>query len=164
MKKIIFFIALIFISCNNDNNDKIVLTSGISMNPAEPRFGIEIKRDTLYYCEEIINNKGNYNYYKSEIDSKILSDLRNGIQNEFKKNIENKSIEDATPFELYTCFDNNIKKNKFYFSSFSLNKNQIKVIKTIIKLKELKMEKIESHSFPNELLTEKLPEPPLPRN
>lgn len=162
MKKIIFFIALIFISCDNGNNDKIVLTNGISMNPAEPRFGIEIKKDTLYYCEEIINNKGNYNYYKSKIDSKIFLDLRNDIENEFEENIENKSIEDATPFELYTCFDNNIKKNKFYFSF--LNKNQIKVIKTIIKLKEIKMEKIDYHHFPYELLTEKLPEPPLPRN
>ena len=99
---IVFFV---FFSCNKKDNESIVLTSGLSMNPNELRFGIEIKNDTVYYCEEIVNSSAKYNYYKSKIDSSIFLNLRNEVKEEFKTPIVNKSIVDATPFQLNISFD-----------------------------------------------------------
>lgn len=162
MKIIIIIVSFIFISCNKENSDRIVLTSGLSMNPDEPRFGIEIKKDTLYYCEETAGSSTKYNYYKSKIDPIVFLNLRKEIKNEFKVILVNKSIVDATQFQLYTSFDEKIEQENFYFTF--LNEKQKKLINGILKLKDNKLEKIKYHNFPSELLTEKLPQPPNPKN
>lgn len=52
------------------------------MNPNIPRLGIELKNDTLYYCEEDINQPGKYQYYYC---------INNGTTFEnFKKDIKKK--------------------------------------------------------------------------
>ncbi|MFG4002079.1 hypothetical protein [Flavobacterium aquidurense] len=160
MKKILIFIVLIVISCETkDSDDRIILTSGISMNPDEPRFGIEINSNgTLFYCEEIISNKGHYKYYQSKVDSSVFLNLKNEINHNFKVDAKNEPIVDATHYELHTYFGQKNKLFDFYF--YDLNSKQIETIKKIIKTKNIKLEEITIHDFPKKLLHEKLPEPP----
>jgi hypothetical protein len=47
---IIFFSLLI--SCNEKQNEFLVLTMGFSENPDSPRIGIEIQSDKLFVCKE----------------------------------------------------------------------------------------------------------------
>ncbi|WP_343618310.1 hypothetical protein [Flavobacterium sp.] len=162
MKKLFILLGLIVISCNTENNkEKIILTSGISMNPDQPRFGIEINNeDTLYYCEEVITNKGHYKFYKSKISSETFLSLRKEIQNNFKSKFNEEEIVDATPYELDIKFDNNNAVFSFYLDN--LDDAQVQIINKIIKSKDLTLEEIKHHNFPKRLLTEKLPSPPPP--
>lgn len=160
MKNFLILLVLIIISCETkEGEDRIILTSGIAMNPDEPRFGIEINSNgTLYYCEEIISNKGHYKYYKSKVDPTLFINLKNEINYNFNGDSKNESIVDATPYELRTFFGKNNKMVDFYF--YNLNRKQIETIKKIIKTKNAKLEEIAIHDFPKKLLNEKLPEPP----
>jgi hypothetical protein len=161
MKYLIVFLSIFFIGCNqNLDNDKIILTTGLGMNPDLPRFGVLVKDNMIYYCEEIITNKGNYNYYETKSDSDIFLDLKNKIDENFKSEIIFKPIVDAEPFQLNVYFGEEKKVMKFYLTF--LNKSQIKVINDIVALKKLKFKKINYYDFPKELLTERLPKPPVP--
>lgn len=58
MRKIISLLILTtLLGCNKNNNEKIVLTCGLAMNPDELRYGIEVNQDKVFYCEEIPNRK-----------------------------------------------------------------------------------------------------------
>jgi hypothetical protein len=161
MKYIIVLLSIFFVGCNrNLDNDKIVLTSGIGMNPDSPRFGILINHNTIYYCEEIITNKGNYTYYKVESNSDIFLNLKDKIDEGFKNKIIFKPIVDAEPLQLNLSFGKEKKVIKFYLDF--LNESQVKVINDILEFKKLKFEKIDYYDFPKDLLNERLPEPPLP--
>jgi len=160
MRKLFILLGLIVISCNTENNkEKIILTTGISMNPDEPRIGIEINKDSLYYCEEINSKKGHYRYYKAKINSEVFFSLKQDIQNNFKEVFKDDEIADSTPYQLNIKFDSNSNNFKFYLNN--LNSMQLKIIKRIKNVKGDKLVKIKDHDFPKELLLEKLPEPPL---
>jgi hypothetical protein len=161
MKYIIVLLSIFFVGCNYSlDNDKIVLTSGIAMNPNSPRFGILIEHNAIYYCEEIITNKGNYTYFKAESDSDIFLNLKDKIDENFKNKMIFKPIVDAEPLQLNLSFGKEKKVVKFYL--IFLNQSQAKVINDILEFKKLKFEKIDYYDFPKDLLTERLPEPPVP--
>ena len=159
MKKLNIIISLIiFINCQNTSIESITLTSGLSQNPDEPRFGIEISNRNIYYCEEKIENKGTYNYFQCEVNPEIFDDLKYRISSTFKSTNESEDIVDATRYQLvYTVYN---KSDTIRFYKQHLDDEQKKVIEKIISLKINKFRSIKYHSFPNELLTYKLPTPP----
>ncbi|MBN9285644.1 MULTISPECIES: hypothetical protein [unclassified Flavobacterium] len=155
------FLVLLFIilnvSCSTTENKSIVLTTGLSSNPDEHRFGIEINGNKLYYCEEI--NTGKYRYFEGEVDNEILKELN--FDDLFNKKIKRKNIVDAKLYRLDYLDKNKKLTIKFHLSE--LEENDILIIEKFIELKEVsKFKEIKYHSFPSELLLEKLPTPPYP--
>lgn len=161
VKLLLTMFVVLFFSCNKYVEDKIVLTSGLSMNPKEKRFGIEINQDSIYYCEEIEGNRGTYNYFFIKYKYNGFSNMRKAFEREFKnKEIKSEAVVDGTPYKIYTSFEKKEDSTKFYYDY--LNDEQSKLINEIIVLKKLKFKKISYHYFPAELLTESLPTPPAP--
>ncbi|WP_306353310.1 hypothetical protein [Flavobacterium sp. '19STA2R22 D10 B1'] len=160
MRKIIYLtFIIVFFSCNKNNNEKIILTSGLGMDPDALRFGIEVRKDSVFYCEEIPNQKGEYNYYKSHFNSNDFLNLKNELESSFKEEVILHDIVDAKPYQLNLNLNKNNKTILFH-NSF-LNNKQMKAIDAIIELKKLNFDCSEFHKFPMELLNEKLPEPPV---
>lgn len=155
------FIVLI-LSCDNSQNESIILTSGRSMNPDTPRFGIEIQNDVLYYCEETKGGNEHYNYYSARIGSELFLIIKNNIKENFKNYSSDNEVVDATPFEL--IYKTNEETDTILFYHNFLSDKQIEIIEEIISLKNNKLQKINYHSFPQKLLTEKLPDPPPLKN
>ncbi|EKT3958492.1 hypothetical protein LIS90_13365 [Flavobacterium psychrophilum] len=161
--KILFVMfSILFFSCNKSVKDKIVLTSGLSMNPKEMRFGIEINQDSIYYCEEKEEKKGAYNYYYINYKYEGFLNMKKSLGRIFRNEmIKSESVIDGTPYKIYTSFNKKKDSVKFYYDY--LNDEQLKLIDKIKVLKKLKFKKISYHYFPTELLTEKLPPPPPPK-
>jgi hypothetical protein len=164
--RIIFVLLVSFLlisSCKEIFTDNIVLVSGREMNPNSRRFGIEISDGILYYCEEMTNKKGEYDYYFCNIPPNYFDEMQFLIQKSFDEKILLSRIEDATPYDLFFSF--NEKKDSIRFYSPLLNDKQSKVFNKIIDFTELnkpKMKRMVYHKFPKYLLTEKLlilPEP-----
>lgn len=159
----IYILLVLFIcsGCDTKNDERIILTSGISMNPEEPRFGIEITNDKIYICQEKIEKKGTYNYYSDDLDSGVFENIKKDLIEKFNKDVRSGNIVDATPYQLDLEIRDKKRKIKFYFHY--LNQGQMETINEIINLKGnnlKKFEKIMYHEFPMDLLNEKLPEPP----
>lgn len=146
------------LGCSSPSSEKIVLTCGLSENPDEPRFGIELTEKKMYYCIENIKNKGTYTYYVSEINPKDFEKIKKGVKLYLNKKIHLNKIYDATPYDLYYKFDNKTNRIRFYYSF--LNDKQFKLINEIEGFKNRNFTKIEFHDFPKDLLNETLPEPP----
>lgn len=146
------------LGCNKNNDEKIVLTCGLGMNPDELRFGIEINQNKVFYCEEIPNEKGKYNYYQSDFNSEEFLKLKRELQLSFKQKVVLHDIVDATPYQLDIDFKDDKRTINFYYAF--LNEKQAAVVNTITDLKKLKFQPIKFHEFPMVLLNEKLPEPP----
>lgn len=161
-KNKILLLLLIVFACNTKNVQKVVLTIGVSMNPNEPRIGIEIDGNNIYYCREKINKKGDYDYFHGTLNQEELKKLDFNIGESFKNKIELENIVDATPYQLNFNLNETPEKRKFYLSN--LEGKQLKIIEKIIEMKNVKLTRIEYHKFPNDLLQEKLPEPPTPKN
>lgn len=163
MKKYFFvLIVLILSSCNKINDEKIVLTCGLGMNPDALRFGIEINKDKVFYCEEIPSKKGKYNYYQSDFNSEEFLKLKQELQLSFKQEVVLHNIVDANQYQLDIDFKDDKRIVKFYYAF--LNKKQATVVNTITDLKKLKFQHIKFHKFPMVLLNQKLPEPPPDRS
>ncbi len=155
----LFFIKLFF-GCDSNSTENIILTSGLSENPNEPRFGIEIREKEVYYCIENLKKRGTYDYFTAKIKSDDFIKIKKEIENYFTKKIKLSQIYDATPYCLDYNFYNKTDSIKFYY--FFLNDEQLKLIEEIEKFKNKKFIKIKFHKFPKKLLNEKLPEPPPP--
>jgi hypothetical protein len=152
-----FLIIILFSSCCK--TDKIIITCGLSQNPDEKRYGIEINSNSdLFYCEEIKPQKGNYNYYYCKVDSQDFETLIKAIKEEFNLFIGQGDIVDATQYQL-NIFSDDHEKILLFYQTF-LNDKQNSLINKIIELKNQKFIKINYHYFPQNLLTEKLPPPP----
>lgn len=157
---LIILIVIIGISCNSTKTKSILLTTGLSSNPDERRFGIEIINNKIYYCEEI--NNGKYNYFEGEIDEKKLTDFYNNFNN-FTFKIQNKKIIDAKIYRL--DYTNNNKKKTIKFHLSELVAEDILIINKLIEFKNtIEFKKISYHFFPKELLLEQLPIPPIPND
>lgn len=156
----IFFLLFLisFLGCDSNSSENIILTSGLSENPNEPRFGIDIRKKEIYYCIENSKKKGTYDYFITKIESDDFIKIKKGIELNFVNKIKLRKIYDATPYCIYYNFTNKIDSVRFY-NAF-LNDQQFKLIEEIKHLKNKKFTRIKFHSFPNELLNQKLPEPP----
>jgi hypothetical protein len=151
--KIIVLIAgLLSFCCCTKENEKIILTSGISMDPSELRFGIELTNDSLFYCVETNPLSGQYNYFQATFESSRFNEIKIDVLKIYKY-IDTKPKKDGQLFELITVFDGNKDSIRF-------NSEQFSIIEAIINTRETKKEKIEYHDFPKGLLEDKLPEPP----
>jgi hypothetical protein len=146
------------LGCNANNEEKIVLTCGLGMNPDALRFGIEINQDKIFYCEEIPNKKGKYNYYQSDFNSEEFLKLKQELQLSFKQEVVLHNIDDAEQYQLNIDYKDDERIIKFYYPF--LNEKQATVVNTITDLKKLKFQHIKFHKFPMVLLNEKLPQPP----
>lgn len=99
------------------SSEKIVLTCGLGMNPNASRFGLEIQQNKIFYCEEIPNQKGKYNYYISSINSEKFLTLKNQIKSAFEEKVLLHDIVDARPYQLDLAFNNDTKTVKFYYDT-----------------------------------------------
>ncbi len=162
MNKLLYILsaAIVVVSCNNhyQNNDSVVFTTNFSMDPSEPRFGIEIKSDTIFYCEEIIGNKGNYNYYYCNYDKDKIKSIHQEVLKQFSVGYKKNEISDGMLCQLNIV--NGEDSSKYVFFESNLNVGQRKIINNIIILKNCNLKNMEYHSFPEEMLKDKLPEPP----
>ncbi|TCN50527.1 hypothetical protein D0809_23580 [Flavobacterium circumlabens] len=160
-KVVVLLIAMIILGCSKNNDEKIVLTCGLGMNPDALRYGIEVNHDKVFYCEEIPKKKGKYNYYQANFDSKEFLKFKKDFEILFKQKIVLRDIVDGKPYRLDISFNEEDKRTiKFYYSF--LNDQEIALVNSIIKLKKLEFKQIKFHAFPMALLNEKLPPPPLP--
>ena len=166
---ITFTLLTVLISCDK-NVEYIELTEGRSMDPRAPRYGIKItNEDDAYLCIEKMASKegsfalgyhtGKYEFYKSK--EKInFSEVQSKILINYSKPVKKVKIVDATFENITFKFDKNIHSDFFYYSQ--LNSEQRETHDEIWKLKNsLEFEKTDSVYFNQNLLQEKLPEPPL---
>jgi len=154
-------ISLLFFSCQDQKEQKqerVIFTTGFFMNPAQPRFGIEIKADTLFYCEEIIDSIGTYNYYYCIHNIDELDKLRERFKSSFASRIPAQDIPDATLCQVDIISENEIIKETFYLVMLEHFRSDI--IKEMIKLKDCDLKSIEYHEFPKDLLYSQMPIPP----
>lgn len=162
MKKFFLLsVSILFFSCQYQKEkkyDRVIFTTGFFMDPAQPRFGIEIKVDTLFYCEEIINSNGRYNYYYCIHNIDKLNKLRQKIKSSFASRIETRDFPDATLCQLDIISKNDTIKETFYLGMLEHFRSDI--IKEMIKLKDCDLKQIEYHEFPQDLLNSKMPVPP----
>ena len=159
MKNVKIFIlfmmlSILFMSCTK-NHEQIIITVGLSENPDEPRYGIELSQKKMYYCEEIMPSSGKYNYYYTTISRNKFQKIYNGINKIFNKIKTELPKADGRIYELI-IIDKDSKITKKF------NGTQFQEIRDLIELKEIPMNKISFYEFPKDLLEEKLPPPPPP--
>jgi len=158
----IFLITLFFswslIGCKENQDEVIILTNSFSENPDTPRIGIEVRSMELYFCKENIEKKGDYDFYYRKLDPSFFKKYKHQIEEKFKNIDQSDKIVDATLYELIFRFRTKSDTLRFY-KSF-LTKEQNEVIEEIIALKNRKLQKINYHEFPDELLKYRLPTPP----
>jgi len=159
----LFILPAILISgCNNDSDDFIFIAEGISMNPSEPRIGLELSGTDLFYCEEIMEgtrwDKPNYTYYEAQIDPKYLCYFKSEILSRFQEVDQSRYVVDGTEYSLIYKFGNQSDSLNFY-SAF-LHKTQYQMIDSLLRLGNCEMRKIPFHNFPDGLLMQTLPKPP----
>ncbi|WP_407402526.1 hypothetical protein [Chryseobacterium sp.] len=162
----ILFICIItmIISCQSNTNEYIEITTGIPMNPNQPRIGIIVNgNDSVYMCKEIINGGGfskltsykyyagkekiNFNKYKKEVkllfgDTIIFNFPQDGEMEKLKFFIDNKNHE-----RFFTTSILNDKQNKIFYSMKEL-------------MKKNNFVEIPYHKFSRDLLDSKIPDPP----
>jgi hypothetical protein len=156
-----YFAFLYFIlnfSCKNTENEKIIFTCGLSENPNSPRIGLEINSKNIFYCEEIINQKGTYSYFQAENNKISFLELKQSIIEKFNEVNQRIDITDDTKYELIYHFEN--LSDTLIFQRFNLTEKQNLVIDKIINLQNIKFSQILKHEFPQKLLQETLPLPP----
>lgn len=155
----IFFISFFFllVSCRNESKS-LIFTTNRSMDPNEPRFGIEIKNDTIFYCEEIISNRGKYNYYYCITDYKIIQKSIKEIEKEFDSQLVYGKLVDATLCQINIKSENDSLRTTFYIEE--LTGSQEEAINKLLELKACKFKKLNFHLFPSEMLRDELPIPP----
>lgn len=162
MKNLRFYFilaVLIFIGCEKKiNSPSVVLTTSFFSNPEQPRFGIEIKDDTLFYCKEITKYPGRYDTYYCIYNYEELKEIQDEIRNAFKRQLKLNEESDATLCQL------NIKTEvdniKILFNMESLSAERSEIIQRLIELKKCNLRPIKFHKFPMELLNAKMPVPP----
>lgn len=153
-----FHIALIILSsCVNSSkkDERIILVSGFSMDPSDPRFGLELNPGEIFYCEEIMNSGGKYNYYRADLGQGVFDGIKAAIVANFDKRKPFKPIVDARPYELFLSI--NGKDDNFKFYGNSLSDNQFAVFDKILSLRNITFERIDYYEFSQELLHEKSP-------
>lgn len=153
-------ILSLFLSCGHYKSDRIILTQGLSENPKAKRIGIEVRPDSVFYCQEILGGIGKYNCFEKSENQELFSDLKKIVLNNFINVDENTDFVDGQLLQLIYIFEE--KADTLYFSRNNLSTNQNIVIDRIIELSNLKFSQISKHEFPNSLLHEKLPKPPPP--
>lgn len=161
VSKLVFLLfAFTILNCSK-KEEYIELTSGIYMNPLEPRFGIKIVKNKVFYCEEIIKKNrrtGIYNYYELFYSPNMTS-LKIEVSRSFNRNFITKPIPDGEIKKLRYCIN-----GKFYESFFfpnQLNSIQLNVYYKILSIPKLKKRKKSYYkNYNNELLEEELPPPP----
>ena len=150
------------VQCNTEDKDeKITLTLGInfSNNPASPRIGIEIRHNELFFCRERKKEKewGKYNFYRTKINPKVFLMIKKEVLHAFRDTVWIFGYSNNFPITHQLNYFLNNKKRIIEFNGSMLRENQIEVINKILSLQELKMERMDYHAFPVELLTEKFP-------
>ena len=159
-----FLVLLYIIGCSKaSTSEKIVLTSGLNTNPSEPRFGIELNNNHVFYCVENLENKGYYFYYEGIIKSDDFKKIKNKIKVFYESKINTKNVKDGDRYELLYCHKNTVKS--IIFETKFLNAEQLSLLEEIISFKytdtkNIDFKSIDFHEFPKTLLQEKLPEPP----
>lgn len=159
---IIIMISTLLLSCHEEKQEYIEVSSGFSMDPNEPRIGILINdKDSLYVCKEdliSVDNGVKYNYFKSaqKID---FASYKKRILNSFYDSMQFKSTPDAQPIQINYYL--NGKNLKFRFYLHELSKIQEKIIEDLILLKvDKKLREVPYHKFSRDLLDSKIPDPP----
>lgn len=168
----ILFLAflLFFFNCKEEQDEYIILTKGLGMNPDEPRVGIELTRHKLYFCKEVFKQKkiedytflartGEYTYFTDKFDSNQFDTLKDEIKHYFKRPIsERQDIVDVSYYELIYKFTDKIDVLRFCLNE--LNDEQAKLIDKILSQKGSHLKEIPYHPFPESYLKETLPLPP----
>ena len=158
----VFSIAIFLSGCKyiTQKNEYIILTNGFSMNPAEPRIGIEITLDSIYYCQEKSGGNGNYNYYRGDVDAQTFIKIKTEILKDFKSFKPHEYlVKDGQEYQMIYNIEDMM--DTLLLESSFITKKQYALIEQIISLKDKsKFSEIKYHSFPEKLLKYKLPEPP----
>jgi hypothetical protein len=147
-KIILLAIFGMLISCSG-KEEKIILTTGLSSDPSELRFGIELNRKKVFYCEEIAPMSGKYEYYSGNFDPEKFDLLKREVEKIFDS-LDTNPVTDGKPYELTILFDGSVKTARFGWI-------QYQCVLDIINVKNGPMDEIEYHEFPRRLLEEKLP-------
>lgn len=161
MKRLLLSLFIILFSrCQKEPSEYIILTRGMGMDPNSPRIGIELRNDTLYYCEEVIKDgkRGEYNYYIGQYDPQQFLRIKEKVDSHFKVPNHYEAIVDSKDYELIHNFFGSADTLKFSFPL--LNDRQIETIFQIEVLKNSKLKQADYHKFPESLLKYRLPEPP----
>jgi hypothetical protein len=144
--------------CNSKVEDKIILTSGFSMNPQTARIGIEIKGDSLFYCEEIVETPGRYKYFYCLVDKEKSYKILNKLKNKFTGDKKFVAEVDATIYQLLLISKGDTTKTNFHRDYIDAESNNL--IDQLFELKKCDLSVKSYHYFPSELLQSKLPPPP----
>lgn len=158
MKNTLILIILFFFYGCEKKIDFIELTTSVSQNPAQPRFGIQINSENnLYVCKEVIvenRRSSKFQYYLSNqhIDFEKFKSL---FLRNFKNNnitSENTSIQDATFYQIYYNL-NNIKYRSTFIES-DLNPIQHKIFTELYEFSNNRdMKRIQFHKFSTKLFS-----------
>lgn len=160
MKSIYIYTIILLYGCRNAaSNEYIILTSGFSIDPATPRIGIKIQSDSIYYCEEKEEKKGEYNYFSNEFSDTLFLKFKNKIMKEFNSADHlNEEVIDGRPWQLIYSLENKRDTILYYYSN--LTEGQAEISQEIEELSNRKFHQIKYYPFPEELLKYKLPPPP----
>ncbi|MDR6464583.1 hypothetical protein [Chryseobacterium sediminis] len=164
--KIIYCIGacMLFLSCHKDKKEYIEITSGLSMDPGEPRIGVLINdKDSVYICKEIIKNHertGEYIYFNS-LNKISFDTYKDETLKVFNSSISFHSIPDAQPQQLVYFLNGKQYKQRFYFHQLSAQ--QKKAVTDILHLNNVKDLRglPDYNKFSKELLEEVNPIPPI---
>lgn len=162
MKIIIFLnILILCISCNK-SQERLIFTQGLAENPDEKRIGIEIRPDSIFFCQEVQAGTGIYNNYKSSCKSRLFNDCKKKILTDFTNLNEDTDFSDGQLNQLIYIFEE--KADMVIFSRSNLSKEQNKLVDKILEIQTFQFNQSKMHRFPELLLQEKLPIPPPEKN
>ncbi|KGO78579.1 hypothetical protein Q763_17240 [Flavobacterium beibuense F44-8] len=162
-------LSFLVISCTvkqQPQPESLVLTVGSGINPNEPRFGIELKGDTLFYCEEInprdsFKDTFLYKYSYCIIGKKKVNEMLDRSKAVFDTKVDYGHIADASYYQLDINTEADTVKTTFYISNLETD-SQKQAVYDIIALKDCDLKPMEFHDFKSGILQYKLPPPPPP--
>lgn len=172
--KLLLLLFFIVISCTQKPQEKqenLIITVGSGMDPSEPRYGIELKGDTLFYCEEInpqeiVKDTFLYKYYYCIIGKEKVTEILERSKAVFDNKLDYGYIDDANFYQLNinTYLENTDKPvdtltTTFYIANLE-SEEQVKVVNDILALKNCDLKPMKYHLFNSGILQYSLPPPP----
>ncbi|WP_417351300.1 hypothetical protein [Flavobacterium alkalisoli] len=170
---LLFFILFSCTQKPQEMQENLIITVGSGMDPSEPRYGIELKGDTLFYCEEInpqetFKDTFLYKYYYCIVGKEKVNDILNRSKAVFDNKLDYGYIDDANFYQIdiNTYFDDKDKPIDTLTTTFYLEHleedEQLKVVNDILALKDCDLKPMKYHLFNSGILQYRLPPPPPP--
>ena len=159
MKTFLFLnFLMLFLSCNQ-SQEKIILTQGLSEDPYKKRVGIEIGPNSIFYCQEMQAGTGIYSYYKSNSKPELFIECKKMILTNFTQVNQDTDISDGQLNQIIYIFEE--KADTLIFGRNNLSKEQNKLVDKILEIQTFQFIQSNKHQFPELLLKERLPPPPI---